>query len=431
MSVWCRELVVGQEVRHRVRIVVDSEGRVESIEEQAAPGTGDELLGVAIPGIANAHSHAFHRALRGQTHNHGGDFWVWRQAMYAAAARLDPQRYYALAQAVFAEMVTTGYTAVGEFHYVHHRRDGSAYPHEMEMALAQAADDAGIRLTLLDTAYLAGGVGAPLSPEQTRFVDGSAEQYLQRWYELRELIPSLGAAIHSVRAVPPADIKAIVAGLPADVPLHIHLSEQPQENIDSLGAWGVTPTQLLEDLGALSPRMSAVHATHLTDHDITLLGSRGTTVVMCPTTEADLGDGIGPARELQDAGASIALGSDQNALIDPFAEIRSLEMHDRLRSRRRGRFSLDELAGAAGSSGYRSLGHDGVLTQGSFCDLVEIDASTVRTAGAALAQLHLVASASDVKKVIVGGSLVASDGRLASGRRPAELMLEALRRLRQ
>jgi cytosine/adenosine deaminase-related metal-dependent hydrolase len=175
----------------------------------------------------------------------------------------------------------------------------------------------GIRITLLDVAYLAGGIGSPLAEGQTRFGDGSAARYLERWYALRERVGSLGAAIHSVRAVAPADIAVIAGGLPPDVPLHLHLSEQPQENADAEAAFGRTPTELLGDIGVLDSRFSAVHATHLTDHDVELLGRSGASIVVCPTTEADLGDGIGPARRLADAGAVLALGSDQHAVIDP------------------------------------------------------------------------------------------------------------------
>jgi formiminoglutamate deiminase len=346
--------------------------------------------------------------------------------MYRTAERLTPENYGRLAHAVFAEMIAAGFTAVGEFHYVHHQPDGTAYPHEMELAIAAAAAAAGIRLTLLDTAYLAGGIGAPLSVAQTRFGDGSAEGYVRRWHELADRMPGLGAAIHSVRAVSPGDIETILAGLPADIPLHIHLSEQPKENEDALTAFGATPTVVLQRAGAITPRLSVVHATHLTDEDIRMLGAGGVSVVMCPTTEADLGDGIGPARELRDAGATLALGSDQNAVIDPLLEVRGLEMQDRLRSQRRGRFTLGELFRVLGAEGYRSLGLAAPLTVGGPLDLVELDTRSTRTIGAEPEQLLLCATASDVKRVIVGGRVVAADGALADGARPAELLTSAL-----
>lgn len=419
-----------------VRIHSDGTGHIARVEPGAAPQPGDLRLGFVLPGAADAHSHAFHRVLRGRTHAGGGDFWRWRERMYAAAARLDPDTYRALARGVFAEMLAAGYTAVAEFHYVHHRPDGTPYlpAHAMESALADAAADTGIRLTLLDTCYLAGGIGAPLSAAQRRFGDGTARAWLDRWHALRDALPPevvVGAAVHSVRAVAPADIAAIVAGLPADVPLHVHLSEQPQENSDCLAAYGVTPTGVLEGAGALGPRLSVVHATHLTDDDIRLLGDSGVTVVMCPTTEADLGDGIGPARRLAGAGARIALGSDQNAVVDPFLEARALEAGERLASGRRGRFSPRELVAAMTVHGYDALGRTGGIRVGAHCDLIEIDDASVRTVGAEPEQLVLAATATDVSHVVVGGVLTAHAGTLcgptgAPGVRPARLLAAAL-----
>ncbi|WP_298228764.1 formimidoylglutamate deiminase [Gryllotalpicola sp.] len=383
---------------------------------------------VTLAGGGNGHSHAFHRALRGRTHRDGGDFWAWREAMYRVAAVLDPELYGRLAEAVFAEMLVSGYTAVGEFHYVHHRPDGGAYrdPNAIGRSLAAAAERVGIRLTLLDTCYLAGGPGRALEPIQARFCDGSAAAWLERWHALADATSDrvlIGAAIHSVRAVPPPAIAEIVAGIPPEVPLHVHLSEQPAENAAVMEAYGRTPTQVLADAGALTARLSVVHATHLTEEDIQLLGAAGVTAVLCPTTEADLGDGIGPARELADAGAVIALGSDQNTVIDPFLEMRGLEAGERLRSLARGRFSPSELDAARSTGGYRALGWADAL------DTLEVDADSVRTVGASFDQVTLAATASDVLRVLVGGELVAERGRLADGRDPAKLLAAALSEL--
>jgi formiminoglutamate deiminase len=423
---WC-ETVVGEWVESGVRFEVSDAGVILT-REPGPPRPGDVLLGAVLPGAGNAHSHAFHRALRGRTDG-AGDFWRWRERMYAVANALEPDTYFALARALFAEMLVAGYTAVGEFHYLHHRPDGTAYPHEFELALVAAAEDVGIRLTLLDTAYLAGGIGQPLAPEQRRFGDGDADGYLERWYSLRERVPSLAAAIHSVRAVPPDDIARMVAGLPGDVPLHVHVSEQPRENADCLAAYGVTPTRLLADLGVLGPRTSAVHATHLTDDDIRLLA--GSTVVICPTTEADLGDGVGPARALADAGARIAIGSDQNGVVDPLLELRGLEAHERLGSGLRGRFTPAQLVAAASAAGYGSLGLGSHrLAVGDRFDAIELSTTSVRTVGSDAAQLVLSATASDVERVFVGGVLTARGGVLADGRDPADLLATALGALR-
>ncbi|RZS90884.1 formiminoglutamate deiminase [Motilibacter rhizosphaerae] len=384
-----------------------------------------------LPGAANAHSHCFHRALRGRTHADGGTFWTWREQMYAVAERLTPDSYEALAAAVFAEMLVSGWTAVGEFHYVHHRADGTPYAHhDMELALARAASSTGIRLTLLDTCYLRGGPGVPLGHEQRRFSDATVDAWLARWHALRDELAGsgvvLGAAVHSVRAVEERDIARVVAGLPADVPLHAHVSEQPREDEECRAEHGCSPTQLLDRSGALSDRFTAVHATHVTPEDIDLLACAGAAVALCPSTEADLGDGIGPFRALADAGVRVALGSDQNAVIDPYAEARMLEHHARLESLRRGQFSPAQLEGAL-TAGHRALGRPAVaLEPGAPADLVELRSRSVRTAGSDPGQLVLSATAADVGTVVVGGEVVARDGRLSDGTDPAGLLLAAL-----
>ncbi|WP_407344487.1 formimidoylglutamate deiminase [Pengzhenrongella phosphoraccumulans] len=441
VSYWCATLLSAAGPaparEHGVRLEVGPDGRISKVELDGGPAPGDIGLHTVLPGMANAHSHAFHRVLRGRTHTaDDGDFWGWRQAMYRAAAVLDPERYYALARAVFAEMLVTGWTAVGEFHYLHHRADGTPYApaHAMERAVVAAARDVGIRLVLLDTCYLQAGIGdRPLEPGQRAFGDGTAAAWLRRWTSLREELGadpdrrvSLGAAIHSVRAVPPEAIAEIVAGLPAGVPLHVHVSEQPQENADCLAAYGVTPTALLDRLGALDRPLAVVHATHLTDEDVARLGAAGVIVVMCPTTEADLGDGIGCARDLAGAGARIALGSDQNAVVDPFREMRDLEMGQRLASGRRARFDPAELLAAATTHGYEALGLGAArLRVGDLADLVELRSTSV-TVGCAPEQLPLVATAGDVGRVVVHGQIVADGGRLASGEDPAALLRAAL-----
>ncbi|WP_104176813.1 formimidoylglutamate deiminase [Cryobacterium sp. Y50] len=433
---WCETLLIDGIAVAGVRLEADNDGRISRVQVQAAEAA-DIRLGTVLPGFGNAHSHAFHRALRGQTHAEGGDFWLWRERMYRVAAQLDPSKYQALATAVFAEMLVSGYTAVGEFHYVHHHTNGEPYEteHAMELALAAAARAVGIRLVLLDTIYLQGGIGRELAPEQLAFGDSDAAGWLARWGSLRAKLEgddlvTLGAALHSVRAVTPDAMREVQGGLPADVPLHVHLSEQPQENTDCLAAYGLTPTGVLDSLGALAPRLSVVHATHLSNADRTLLGNAGVTVVMCPTTEADLGDGIGPAFALAKEGCPIALGSDQNAVIDPFLEMRGLEMGERLASQQRGRFAPTALLTAATSTGYASLGlgrHR--MREGDHCDLVEISSTGMRTVGTFVEQLPLTATASDVLRVIVGGRVVAEGGRLVGGSEPAALMADALGRL--
>jgi formiminoglutamate deiminase len=381
----------------------------DGVREGVTIGSGGEpyrLSGLVFPGFANVHSHAFHRALRGRTHGDGGTFWTWRTRMYELAERLDPTRYLELARAVYGEMVLAGFTRVGEFHYLHHAPGGVRYndPNAMAEALRQAASDAGIRLTLLDTCYLAGGIDRPLSPEQQRFSDGTADAWASRVAALRpDETMRVGAAIHSVRAVPRADLPTVAA---FDGPLHVHLSEQPAENEACLAAYGLSPTELLAEAGALSARSTAVHATHLSTRDIDLLGAARVGACLCPTTEADLADGIGPARELSDAGSPISLGTDQHALVDPFVEARALEQGERLRTGQRGRFSPAELGVALTTSGHASLGWP-VEPQ----DLVAIRLDSPRTAGCAPDQVLLAATAADVHTVVVGGKVIVKDGR--------------------
>ena len=278
----------------------------------ASPPQGStSLAGVTIPGLANAHSHAFQRALRGRTQAGRGDFWTWRERMYEVAGGLDPDTYRALARATFGEMALAGITGVGEFHYLHHTPDGTPYedPNEMGKAVIEAAREAGIRITLLDTCYLQGGFGKEPEGVQRRFSDGSVEAWAQRVSALEPAPEArLGAAIHSVRAVDPGSA-AGVAALAAERswPLHAHVSEQPAENEGCLEAFGKTPSAVLAEAGALSERFTAVHATHLADSDFDLLGGCG--VCLCPTTERDLGDGVGPASRLRGAGARLSLGT--------------------------------------------------------------------------------------------------------------------------
>jgi len=374
------------------------------------------LPGVVMPGFANAHSHAFHRALRGRTHAGGGTFWTWRDAMYTLASRLDPDNYLALARAVYAEMALAGITTVGEFHYVHHGPGGQPYhdPNAMGHALQQAAADAGIRLTLLDTCYLEGGLGAsghlPLDELQLRFSDKTVDAWAARVGDIEARPGTVtGAAIHSVRAVA-ADDLARVAAASAGRPLHVHLSEQPAENQAALAYYGRTPTALLGESGALTPRTTAVHATHLSGDDIRILGGAQVTACFCPTTEQDLADGIGPARALADAGARLSLGSDQNAVVDLIGEARALESGERLASLRRSRFRPGELLAAATAHGSLGWPDAGAIAPGLRADLVCVRTDTVRTAGADPAQILLAATAADIDSVWADGAPVVSGG---------------------
>ncbi|MGO9078475.1 MAG: formimidoylglutamate deiminase [Streptosporangiaceae bacterium] len=407
-----------------------------------APPSAARLPGVVLPGLANAHSHAFHRALRGITQAGQGTFWTWRERMYEVAAALDPGSYRKLATAVYAEMALAGITCVGEFHYLHHGPGGARYadPNEMSRALIDAAAAAGLRITLLDTCYLAGGLDGglpqPLAGPQLRFGDGDADRWAARAEALgadsRGMLAvhaRAGAAIHSVRAVPAAQMHPVVAWAQRHAaPLHAHLSEQVAENRACLTAYGATPAQVLYDAGALGPRCTVVHATHLTGRDIQLLGGTGTAACLCPTTEADLADGIGPASALAMAGCPLTLGSDSQAVVDLFEEARRVELGERLATGRRGHFTAAALAQAATLAGHASLGWPdaGEIAVGALADLVAIGTDSPRLAGltvrTALETVLFAATAADVREVVIGGRDVVRDGRhLLAGDVPAAL----------
>ncbi len=395
-----------------------ADGRFTAVTPGTRPRGAARLPGVVLPGFADVHSHAFHRALRGRTHDRDGTFWAWRDRMYAVAARLDPDSCRALARAAYAERALAGVTAVGEFHYLHHGPDGRPYadPNAMGHALAAAAADAGVRLTLLDACYLSGDVdGRPVTGVQRRFSDGTADAWAARVAALPEG-PGLrtGVAAHSVRAVPRAALPTVGAAA-AGRPLHVHLSEQPAENAACLAAHGLTPAGLLAAEGLLGPATTAVHATHLTAADVALLGGSRTTACLCPTTEADLADGIGPARALRDAGCPLALGGDQHPVTDPFAEARGLEVHERLASGRRGRFAPADLLDALTAHAALGWPDAGRLAPGARADLVAVRLDTPRTAGADPAQVVFAAGAADVDTVVVDGRVVVAGGRHVLG----------------
>ncbi|TDQ47575.1 formimidoylglutamate deiminase [Actinorugispora endophytica] len=419
-----------------VLVEVGAEGTVTDVARAAPAGPGaEELPGLTIPGMANSHSHAFHRALRGRTHDGAGSFWTWRERMYGVAARLDPDSYHRLARAVYAEMALAGITCVGEFHYLHHGPGGTPYadPNAMSAALVAAAADAGIRVTLLDACYLTGGPspeGArPLRGAQLRFGDADAEAWADRVAAFRPDGPHarVGAAVHSVRAVPREQIPAVAEwAAEEDRPLHVHLSEQPAENEACLAAYGSTPAVVLADAGALTRRTSAVHATHLADGDVAALRAARCTVCLCPTTERDLADGVARVPDLlaasgTGAAARLALGTDGHAQIDMFEEMRGAELHERLRGGRRGVLAPRDLARAALAHGHASLGWDesgpgraGAIVPGARADLVTLDTDGVRLAGFdpahAIGAVVFAATAADVRHVMADGRWIVRDG---------------------
>jgi formimidoylglutamate deiminase len=394
------------------------------------------LAGPVIAGMPNAHSHVAQRALAGRAEGAGpaGDsFWSWRETMYAFIERLDPETFEALAADAYAEMLEGGYTCVAEFHYLHHARDGVAYARPAEMAerIVSAAQRAGIGLTLLPVLYRfsdAGGV--PPKPQQARFVH-SLESFAAAFSATARVCAGkanvrLGAALHSLRAVSPEDVAPfleIVDAYDAKSPLHVHVSEQVAEVEACRARYGAPPIETLARHAMLSSRWSLVHATHATGDELARIAAAGATVVACPTTEANLGDGIFPASEFLSIGGRIAIGSDSNLNFDVAEELRWLEYGQRLTQHRRhvlgsGAGSLgDELYARAAASGVRSLAQPiGVLQTGRRADLVVLAPLEDETPPS-LDTCIFNSGAFRVRDVFVGGRQVVRDG--AHVERPA------------
>ena len=433
---WLADLawLPGQGVRRDVLIEADGD-RFTSVTPAAPaasipPGT-TRLRGLTLPGFANAHSHAFHRALRSVTQAGRGTFWTWRERMYDVAARLDPDSYYQLARATFAEMTLAGVSCVGEFHYLHHQPGGHPYPdpNAMGRALIRAAAEAGLRMTLLDTCYLSGGLAEeggllPLAGAQLRFSDGDARRWAARVSDLGfdehgmiSPYARAGAAVHSVRAVPRGQLHPVVAWAHRfGAPLHVHLSEQRAENEECQVVYGMSPARLLYAEDVLGPRTTVVHATHVAAEDVELLGGCQAFACLCPTTERDLGDGLAPAQALAAAGCVLTLGSDSHAVIDLLEEARGVEYAERLGRQARGHHTAEALLQAATAAGHTSLGWPdaGEIAPGAWADLATVSLDSVRTAGAADSQALeaavFAASAADITDVVISGRDVVRDG---------------------
>jgi formimidoylglutamate deiminase len=437
---------------------VGSGSIVRIIPTDQAGADAVRLRGRALlPGFVNAHSHAFQRLIRGRTQwRRGGDweedFWSWREAMYAAALGIGPDDVFAVARHCFMEMLLAGYTTVGEFHYLHRDSAGARYANANELAerVIEAAEDVGIRIRLLDVAYASGGIGEPLRPEQRRFATPVLERYLADVDVLagevagRPLV-TVGVAPHSIRAVP-ADWLAPLHAFACErhMPFHIHASEQRAEVTACEAAYGRRPVELLADRGVLDARSTVVHATHVTEHEVSLLGAGGATICACPTTERDLGDGFLEAEALLSQGATIALGSDSQTVIDPLEEMRLVEYHERLRKMRRvilagrqPRTRVDvapTLLAMATAAGARSL-HiaAGALEPGSVADFVAVDldhpAFAGWTADSLGALLALCAPPDVITDVWVGGVQRVSERRHQAQREAAAAFREVGRRL--
>jgi formimidoylglutamate deiminase len=388
-----------------------------------------------LPGLINAHSHAFQRVIRGRTEHrsqHSTDsFWTWREQMYAAANRLGPEEIYAASRMAFFEMALTGITAVGEFHYIHHAPDGSTYsdPNLLAREVIRAARDVGIRIALLRVAYARAGYQTEPNPQQIRFIETSPDIYLKHLEALLDARDSqtwIGVAPHSVRAVPVDYLKPIIAYANAhDLPVHMHVAEQPAEVSACIEEYGRSPVALLETEGLLSNRFTAVHAIHVTPKAIGAIARAGAFVCACPTTERNLGDGVAPVDAYFDAGVRVALGTDSQIQIDLLEDARELEYHLRLQKTARNVLApLDDadssalarrLFECATVNGAKSLGFNGgELKAGAPADFFTVDLDDPAIAGSSpedlLANIVFSGSRSVVRDVVVAGRQIVKQG---------------------
>jgi formimidoylglutamate deiminase len=330
----------------------------------------EELPGLAlVPGFWNNHCHAFQRDLRGRTEQAGGDFWSWRAAMYELAARLEPDSVHDVARRCYRELVAAGYTAVSEFHYLHHRSTGLPYadPNAMAKAVVEAAEDVGIRITLLLVAYERDGHARFRDPDVATYLDRL--EALSDWVEDRPLA-DVGAAPHSVRAVGREWLEAIAKS--PFTPVSIHVDEQPREIEECIAEHGCRPIELLDRVGLLRPDVGVVHATHADGAELALVAAAGSNVCVCPTTEADLADGPVPTEALLESGVDLTIGSDSNVVVDPLAELREIELSARRATGRRGVVPLTVLLDAAWPFD---------VTAGAPADLVAFDLNHPSIAG--------------------------------------------------
>ena len=413
-------------------VEVGADGRIAGVE----PGErGERIGGVALPGMPNLHSHAFQRAMAGLSERAGpgeDSFWTWREVMYGFVDRLGPDDSEAIAAQLYCEMLKAGYTAVAEFHYLHHAPDGSPYGDLAEMAerVTAAARRTGIALTLLPVLYNAGGFGgAPMGGAQRRFAN-DAERLLrivEAMGQRHSTNPSfrVGLAPHSLRAVGPESLADAVAGLDAmdrDAPIHIHVAEQTKEVEDCVAWSGRRPVERLLETQDVGPRWCLVHATHMTPDETRALAATGAVAGLCPTTEANLGDGLFPLGAYLEAGGRLGIGSDSHVSVSPVEELRWLEYGQRLAARRRniaaparGSTGAGLHAAALEGGAAATARETGALEAGRAADIVTLDAAHPLLAGktddAILDTYVFAGNANPVRDVMVGGSWVVRNGR--------------------
>ena len=441
MKAWLSDFVYVNGRFESDRAVVCDDGKVVQIVDGNQAPDGVRLKNRAmLPGLVNAHSHAFQRVIRGRTErrsqNTTDSFWTWREQMYDAANRLEPEDIYAISRMAFLEMALAGITAVGEFHYIHHARDGSTYsdPNLLAREVIRAARDAGIRIALLRVAYARAGFQTEADPRQTRFIEHSPETYLKHLEqllaapELKDGMAWAGIAPHSVRAVPLDYLKRIGEfANERELPVHMHVAEQPAEISACIEEYGRSPVALLETEGLLSKGFTAVHAIHVTPKAIGAIARAGALVCACPTTERNLGDGVVPVDAYFNAGVLVALGTDSQIQIDLLEDARELEYHLRLQQTARNVLAPQDetsssalaqrLFNCATINGAKSIGFNGggKLEPGAPADFFTVDLDDPSIAGASqddlLATIVFSLSRTAMRDVVVAGKQIVENGR--------------------
>jgi formimidoylglutamate deiminase len=428
-----------------VGIEIDGRGVITKMGPLEHMGPVDlSLQGrILLPGFVNTHSHAFQRLLRGRTqHRLQGEnnFWSWRNVMFEVASKLDPEGMYIASRQAFLEMALCGITSVGEFHYIHHQPSGLPYanPSIMAESIAQAAHEVGIRVCLLRTIYLQGNFGIPPNAHQKRFADTDLdaswrciEAMIDALSHLRSPLLSWGLAAHSLRAVSIEDLIGIKTNA-SHLPIHIHVSEQPKEVNDCIDFYGTSPVNLLARSGILDSGTTLIHATHLYPGEIEHIAQQGAQVCICPSTEADLGDGHAPAAELHEQGVPISLGSDGQTLTSIQAEASRLEMHERLRHQKRNILvspntpaTAHTLLEVATRHGANALDlSTGQIAVGKMADFVAYNLAdpSLITANEEHLLEHIIYSSDSraVQEVIVGGKVIISEGMHALAQKISE-----------
>jgi formimidoylglutamate deiminase len=379
---------------------------------------------IIMPGMSSAHSHAFQRALRGRTQRRetrSGNFWSWRDQMFHLVKRLNPDHIFNISRFAFVELAMSGVTAVGEFHYVHHDIDGKPYANRLELSevILRAAQEAGIRLTLIRTGYYRAGFGQDLQEGQKRFCDNDVDETLCDIESLSALIRRssssvrLGIAAHSIRACKKEQIDELARFAKRQrIPFHMHVSEQRREIDECLAEHGVRPVELLSQNGWLDKHFTAIHATHLNLQEVNMLGESGATACICRTTERDLGDGLPLSSDLLQAGARLCVGVDSHAASDAFEEIRAVELDDRVRHEKRiVAAEAGTLLKIATENGYAAIGMSDVFGQ----DEVHLDPNDPSVAGANNSYLAdaviFGANARAVRRVVVDGKVIVENGK--------------------